>query len=488
MTFVKAWAQMPDNRYYHQLSDFPFVFVSDESVTTPPVISDSLFDAVSRGIHFKVNRTELQPTDPFLTLYNEKLLPWLKSQDLELRQVFVKGAASPEGPYQNNVRLSCARAKRLITFLSEGLGQSVSENPIDSKCITEDYGLLVKMMHQANDPDYDRVNAIWLSCKGDELCCKRKLMALDGGIVWRRLLQQYFPALRQARMVLWYTRKKEVPKDITIKKDTMEVVDTIATVDSLETVVIPPVPVQPTDTIIPPVPVQPTDSIVIKEPDLEIIEEPVKYTRRHLIAARTNLLHDLLYVPTWGWTPGVNIQLEYYPLKGHYTLNAGYTHITHRHWGDCKFFQWRDAQVEVRRYFKGGGVFMGPYLSAYAEGTKYGIGFSKTKGWEGEGGGGGLSAGWVWKLNRRGSLRIEVSASVGVFITRHDPYVYGNPITLEEDGLYYYNYHGNASDFIERNHRFMWIGPTNAGVHLTYDIIYRKKKPVDSSQQKGGNS
>jgi hypothetical protein len=24
----------------------------------------------------------------------------------------------------------------------------------------------------------------------------------------------------------------------------------------------------------------------------------------------------------------------------------------------------------------------------------------------------------------------------------------------------------------------MWFGPTNAGVHLTYDIIYRKKKEV----------
>ena len=140
--------------------------------------------------------------------------------------------------------------------------------------------------------------------------------------------------------------------------------------------------------------------------------------------------------------------------------------------------QVRDVQLELRRYFKGGGAFIGPYLAAYVEGTKYGIGFSATKGWEGEGGGAGLTLGHTCRLNKKGSLRLELSLSVGAFITRYDPYVWGNPITGFVDGLYYYDYHGSTSQFKERNHRFMWFGPTNAGVHLTYDIIYRKKKEV----------
>ena len=37
-------AQQPDVRLYKQLSNYPFVFVSDSVVTTPPVISDSLVD------------------------------------------------------------------------------------------------------------------------------------------------------------------------------------------------------------------------------------------------------------------------------------------------------------------------------------------------------------------------------------------------------------------------------------------------------------
>ena len=447
MVFVQLNAQMPDGKYYHQLDEFPFVFVTEDSVSSFE-ISDSLFDASAKGIRFKVNRTELLPDDPFIPLYKEKFVPWLKNQNLKLRQVYVKGAASPEGPYDNNVRLSRERTKRLIDFLITESGQTMdSQQPVEAKSITEDYGLLVKRMKEANDPDYDRVNEVWLSCNGDEACCKKRLMALDQGRLWQRLLQEYYPALRHARELLWYTFS--VPPAVT-----PEPVDSVVTVETLDPV--PPTPI------------------------------PTQYKRRHLIAARTNLVHDLLYVPQFGFAYGGNIQLEYYPLRGHYTLNAGFTFTNHRHWSDNKFFQLRDAQLEVRRYFKGGGSFIGPYLGLYAEGTKYGIGFSKSKGWEGEGGGGGLSVGYTCALNRKGSLRLELSASLGLFYTRYDPYVYGNPLSGSEDGLYYYDYYGNTSDFKERNHQFTWFGPTNAGIHITYDIIYRKKKPVNAQQQKGG--
>lgn len=450
-------AQMLNNRY-NQLSDFPFVFVSDETVVTPPVISDSLFDAVSRGIRFKVNKTEIQSNDPFITLYRDELVPWLKSQDMELRQVYVKGASSPEGPYQNNVRLSRERTARLIDFLNEELGSKMTSKPVDAKSVTEDYGLLIKMMRQSNDPDYERVSQVWQSCNGDEACCKKKLMGLDKGKVWQQMKQKYFPALRQARVILWFARKR--PKRPELEKVPQGIL-----------------------AMQPPV----TQGVEVKMPEPVTPEEPVKYTRRHLIAARTNLFHDLLYVPQFGFAPGINIQLEYYPLKGHYTYNAGFTFTNHRRWSDYKFFQIRDFQLELRRYFRGGGVHKGLYLGAYGEFMKFGIGFSRTKGWEGEGGGGGLSIGYTTALNKKGNLRLELSASFGVFIARHDPYVYGNPITGEEDGLYYYDYHGNTSEFNERNHQFNWFGPTNAGIHITYDIIYRKKKPVYDRQQEGGN-
>ena len=203
-------------------------------------------------------------------------------------------------------------------------------------------------------------------------------------------------------------------------------------------------------------------------------------TGRHLIAVRTNLLHDFLLVPQFGFAPGVNVQVEYYPLNGYYTMNAGFTFTNHRHWNSQKFMQIRDFQLELRRYFKGEGQFVGTYVDAYLEGMKYGIGFGKDKGWQGEGGGAGIGGGYSWNLNRRGNLRLEVSMNLGFFITRYDPYVWGGSSSGEGHGLYYYDYRGSVSDFKKRNHRFFWFGPTNAGIHLTYDIIYRKqKKEVD---------
>ena len=90
------------------------------------------------------------------------------------------------------------------------------------------------------------------------------------------------------------------------------------------------------------------------------------------------------------------------------------------------------------------------------------------------------------KLNRSGSLRLEVSAQVGAFVTKYDPYVWGNPVTGTITGDYYYDFTGRSSDFKKRNHRFFWLGPTNFGIHITYDIIYRKRKPAGYTVKKGG--
>ncbi len=437
-------AQKPDASLYRQLPKYPFVFVSDSIVTTPPLITDSLFDEIAHGVRFQVNRTEIPSSDPFVSLYNDSLVPWLKKHNLILREVFVKGAASPEGPYDNNVWLSRRRTYRLIDFLSSNLDQTIAHQPINSKFVTEDYAYLVRLMQLAGDAEYHQVKAIWDACGGDERLCKSKLMALNGGTTWKRLLKTYFPTLRQSRMVLWYMVN---PEHMPLPKCNLMSTTDMLKVPGLDAYL----PLSVTDTTA----VQPR-------------------SRRHLIAIRTNLLHDFLYVPQFGFAPGGNIQLEYYPLSGHYTFNAGFTFHNHRHWDTHKFFQIRDVQLELRRYFKGQGQFIGTFVDAYLQGMMYGIGFSESKGWEGEGGGAGIGLGHSWNLTKRGNLRLELTANFGMFITRYDPYVWGNSGKI--DGKYYYDYHGNVSDFKKRNHQFLWFGPTNAGLHITYDIIYRKQR------------
>ena len=42
---------------YEPLAEYPFVYVSDDRDAVIPEVSDSLFNAASRGIQFAVNRT-----------------------------------------------------------------------------------------------------------------------------------------------------------------------------------------------------------------------------------------------------------------------------------------------------------------------------------------------------------------------------------------------------------------------------------------------
>ena len=422
--------------------DYSFLcFERNPNDTGGTQLSDSLFDAHACGIRFQVNRTELLPSDPFIALYDKALAPLLKSRDMILSRIYVRGAASPEGPYENNQRLGRERTQRLVEFISSRLGQSLDEGMIQAESITEDYGYLVSLLRRANDPDLEAVEAVWQASAGDERYCKQHLMAAQNGRLWQRLKHRYFPQLRQARVVLCFAAKHAV--------DRMEEE---------------------------PIPLMGVERPLVHESGYQPLPLLPKPERQRMLAVRTNLLHDFLVMPKIGWVPSANLQLEYFPSDGHFTYNMGFTFSNHRHWKDKQFFQVRQLQLELRRYFKGDAQFVGPFLYATAEGAIYGIGLTKGKGNEGEGGGAGIGAGYSLPLNRKGSLRLEFTADLGFFITRYDPYVYGNPLTGNSvDDKYYYDYTGHPSQFKKRNHRFTWMGPTNVGIHITYDILYRKK-------------
>ncbi len=441
-------ASAQDGKAFQPLKDYPFVYISSDSSAIIPVVGDSLFNATARGIRFRVNRSELLSTDPFIPLYKQHILPILRQKDLVLRKVIVRGAASPEGPYHNNCRLGSARTQRLVEFLSSDLG-GIDSHTIETTSICEDYGYLVYLLQQSGDHAATIVSRIWEQSKGDEEVCKRKLQTYDHGRLWKRLLRDYFPRLRQARVILFFGRKVE-PEPI-IEEPIVE-----------EPVIEEPIVEQPLDTL-------PADTPVVTVPR-------VKAPRIPVVALRTNLLRDFFYIPQFGWAPGVDVQLEFFPRRGHLTYNLGFTWTNHRHWDSHEFFQIRDAQIEIRRYFRRGHPYRGAYLGAYAQGFVYGIGLSETKGWEGEGAGAGLTGGYTVKLTRDGHFRLELMAAVGFLATKYDPYVWGNPITGDKDGKYYYDYLGTASKFKKRNHLLTWFGPTNVGIQLTYDIIYRKRE------------
>ena len=297
---------------YVPLPNLPFVFISPEQDTEIPEISDSLFDANARGITFDLARTNLRTTEPFIDTYQEQIVPLLKKEGLVLRKIVIRGAASPEGPYALNCWLGGERTHRLIEFLCDQLGTPADSLHIESDYVCEDYQHLATLMRQNNDAEADTVQAIWLNNAGNELKCKRALQRLNGGRTWQRLKKEYFPQLRQSRVMMWFgTPVKELAQHA----DTVTVLKTDSVAEQL------PLPADTT---------------------MAVPYSTDKKPRLPLIAIRTNLIHDFFYMPNFGRAWGGNVQLEYFPRKGHFTYNIGFTFINHRHWEDYKFFQIRD--------------------------------------------------------------------------------------------------------------------------------------------------
>lgn len=101
---------------YAVMAEYPFVIVSDYNVDEAPVMTDSLFNALAVGVRFQVGKTEVNTNSDFFQTYRQ-LLPFLQREGYQLRQLFLRGAASPEGNYENNRRLGQGRTEALQSLI-----------------------------------------------------------------------------------------------------------------------------------------------------------------------------------------------------------------------------------------------------------------------------------------------------------------------------------------------------------------------------------
>lgn len=400
---------------------------------------------VSGQVIFPVNRYKIPANNTFLNDLQKNILPEMKQKNMQLKHVSINGAASPEGRRQHNEDLARQRNKALLDTLSKLVEMPQGKNAVELEFVIEDYQGLVEVLEANHDPYFRAVKGVVEKYYGqDEAELKRRLHIMDKGRFWRYLLRKYFPDLRKAKVEMVFEKLPEPePKPEPVVEK----------------------------------PVEPEVKETIPEPQPEVVTLPKE--RIHLLSLKSNLLYDAFWMPQFGMAPVLNIHAEYYPLNGHFTYSAGFQSGYYHKWSKHKFFQIRDYKLEVRRYFKpakdNNAEYLGTYLSAYIHADKFGFGFNAEKGWKGEGGGAGLSIGYVKNISKNKRWRLEGFAALGFFICRYDPYIYGNPITGQEDGLYYYDYTGNVKNFKRRNHMFRNFIP-QAGINLTYDLLYRKTK------------
>lgn len=467
--FVSVFSQSDDSARF---SKYPYIFILDEN--QEPSITDEQFYKVALKVIFPVDVYRVDSTQESVKELIRDLIPKINTDSLKPHAMMVKGASSPEGPYRWNQTLSRERSAHAFDYINRHLKFPEEHSTYDDQ--PEDYGQLLFLMKEANDPSYKVVKSLVDKYhKAGKLAqLKQQLKRIDGGRLWNRLYKIYYPKLRVARVVLFFKKKAQASSSSVSSGNSgmPNKPDSIAIEILPEQETVPKLIIEPYGNIEKPVL---CGADLIQEPDSkEVPFVPLRLYRRHVLGIRTNLLYDFFYLPGHYWAPSPNVQLEYYPLTGHFTANLSFTGPYWHHWSRQQFWQIRDYVLEGRYYFVGQGQFIGPYVSGYVHTNIYGIGLSKTKGWEGEGLGAGAIIGYTMNISRNKRWRLEFSLGVGYYRTKYDPYVYGNPKSTIEDGLYYYDYLGKKEDFKERNHVFTWFGPTNIGVHLTYDLLFRR--------------
>lgn len=463
-----------DTSFYNK---YPYIrFVSDGEATK---MSDDEFYAIAARVGFAVNQTEPPVGDQFLTELKSSVLPRINADSLELAYMVVRGAASPDGPYENNKRLGEKRAGWLFDFIRQQLRFPVNESKFHLDSEAEDYRSLCFLMQRAGDQDYTFVKQL---CDnhlpaGNIAQLKTALQQAQNGQLWKRLNKTYFHHLRTARVVLYF------------KKYEGEMLE-IGKIEQAPVVETPPTAAP----VIEPMVVE-TPPVEVETPTVEttpVAEPPAAQewlARREVLALKTNLLFYGVYMPGYDrWCPIPNVAIEYYPKKGHMTVGASFDMPWWQDYDAHKYFQIRNYQLETRYYLRANRTneareanrpytpaYSGFYLQAYANGGVFGICFDANRGWTGEGFGGGVGAGYVTPLSRNGHWRLELGLQVGYFRCKYDPYQFENPVDPNyHDNLYYYKWKLDSDLFKKRQYRWNWIGPTRVGVTLSYDLLYRR--------------
>ena len=438
-----------DSSFYNK---YPYIYFVGKGDSTA-MSEDYFFDHAGYVI-FPVGKSRLPLNSPLLKELSGTVLPQMNRDSLQLNGVILRGAASPEGPWKVNQRLGRARTKSLVDFLKNQSAFPISDSLMSAKAEAEDYRLLCRQMMLKGDPDYSLVAILcdkYLGI-GRQDILKRKLMQIRGGRLWRRLLREYFPGLRAARVML--TVKKYEPAPV----------------------------VQPV-VIAPPV----ETKAVLKAVE-DTVYEDYRIPRREFLSVKTNLLFYGAYVP-FGYNrycPIPNVAIEYYPMHGHFTLGASLDFPWWVDYSKHKFFEVRNLQIEGRYYFRSGDIsknppgkgaaFRGFYVQAYGHVGVFEIGLHVDRGYKGEGFGGGIGAGYVMPISKKGHWRLEFAAQFGYLYVMHDPFQYEYRGIELHDNLYYYDWVRPASEFKKRQYRYTYFGPTRVGVTLTYDLLYRTNK------------
>lgn len=400
-------------------------------------------------LHFARNESEF-----FYTLLdNEKTLDslskWVKNVTPErISSIDVSVFASPEGPYQFNQDLVRRRAEEFGTAVLPYL--KGAEDKVHIRLGGEAWEELRKRV--ANDkklrPEYiEQILAILDDESIDNETRKQHIATRISEHNYRFLLWEHYRLLRYYDIFITL-KPEEATEEMPVEeiKPTESVQDT--TVTTLQETEMP---------------------LIREETEPEVKEQE---PRRAFMAISTNLPYDITYIPGYGITSIPSVTLEIMPRNSRWTLGADVEWPMWQHPESHRYFQVNNITLWTRRYFRAKEEprRRGWYLMANVNAARYGIGFNANKGWEGEGLGASLGAGYRQPLGKYFFLDMGIAA--GAFYSAYDPYVWGNDATQ----WYYYDYYGDPAEFIRRNQRLWWFGPTRVWLSIGFDFWKKDRR------------
>ena len=397
-------------------------------------------------LHFARNESEF-----FYTLLdNEQTLQSLKKTvdaigPENIQSVDVTVFASPEGPYQFNQDLCRRRANEFSTAVLPYLRGA--EDKIHITIGGEAWEELRKRVAADKKlrPEYiEQILAILDDETIDNETRKEYIATRISEHNYRFLLWEHYRLLRYYDIVITVKpeeTEKEVPEKDVLPQEAAQ--DT--TVKSVPEVALP-----------------------LTQP----AEETQKEEKRVFMAISTNLPYDITYIPGYGLTSIPSFTLEIMPRNSRWTLGADVEWPMWQHPESHRYFQVNNITLWTRRYFRSPSEprRRGWYLMGNVNAARYGIGFNANKGWEGEGLGASLGFGYRVPLGRYCFLDMGLAA--GAFYSAYDPYVWGNDGTQR----YYYDYNGDPSEFVRRNQRLFWAGPTRVWLSFGFDFWKKDRR------------
>lgn len=325
------------------------------------------------------------------------------------------GSTSPDGSKEYNDSLTQARRTALETYFAERYSLPAELVSYDDPYI--EWDKLRNRVAQSDLPHKDEVLAIIdegtsITTYFDHLTIDfriLKLKRLHGGTTWQQLGEEFFPAMRYAKVVFAF---REIPQsEESAAEDEAPGSEILGNYDSG------------------------SDSLV----DTSSLFDASCRDQR--LAIKTNFLYDAILMPS--------LEVEY-KINNHWSVALEGDVAWWKNDPKHKYYQIATISPEVRYKFKASRPWHGHYVGAFTGFSWYDL-ENGGRGYKGEAGIFGLSYSYVWPIARR--LSLEAGLGAGVMYTKYKEYL---PI----DGHYVY----------QQTSRLVYAGPLKVKFSLVWRL------------------